>query len=69
MLPEHQIHGHGRRLMAHAEAVAVELSLDLLRLYTNQRFAANIALYRRFGYVVDREEVVAAGTMVHLRAA
>jgi GNAT superfamily N-acetyltransferase len=67
VLPEHQGKGHGRRLMAHAEAVAGTLGHGLLRLYTNQRFAANIALYQRLGYELEREETVPAGVVVHMR--
>ena len=67
VLPEHQGRGHGRRLMAHAEAVAATLGHRVLRLYTNQRFAENIALYQRLGYLLDREEAVPAGVVVHMR--
>jgi len=64
--PPFQGRGLGRRLMAHAEMLARELGFDIVRLYTNQRFAENIALYRRLGYQVDREEVLLAGTAVHM---
>ena len=37
-----------------------------IRLYTNQRFAENIALYRKLGYRVDREEVLPVGTVTHM---
>ncbi len=66
VLPAHQGRGHGKRLMAHAETVARTLGHGLVRLYTNQRFAANIALYRWLGYVVEHEESVAAGVVVHM---
>jgi GNAT superfamily N-acetyltransferase len=65
--PEHQGQGHGRRLMAHAEAVAATLGCTEMRLYTNQRFAANIALYLRLGYLLEREEVLPVGVVVHMR--
>lgn len=64
--PSFQGRGLGRRLMAHAETLARELGFDTVRLYTNQRFADNIALYRRLGYQVDREEVLPVGTAVHM---
>jgi len=67
VLPEHQGAGHGRRLMRHAEAVAATLGRGMMRLYTNQRFAANIALYQRLGYAVDRIETVPAGVVVHMK--
>ena len=47
VLPEFQGHGHGKRLMAHAEAVAAAMGHQMVQLYTNQLFAANIALYQR----------------------
>ncbi|HEY4251977.1 MAG TPA: GNAT family N-acetyltransferase, partial [Roseomonas sp.] len=64
--PAFQRRGHGRRLMAHAETLAAELSLPELRLYTNGLFAENVALYRRLGYRVDREEPFRGGTVVHM---
>ncbi len=67
VLPEHQGQGHGKRLMAHAEAVATALGHRLVRLYTNQRFAENIALYQRLGYEIERQEAVPAGVVVHMR--
>ena len=54
--PAFQGQGHGRALMAHAEAVAGSLGLGEVRLYTNGRFAENLRLYGRLGYRVDREE-------------
>ena len=66
VLPACQGQGHGRRLMAHAEAVAAAMGHGMVRLYTNQRFAENIALYQRLGYSIEREEVLAAGVVVHM---
>ena len=65
--PSHQGRGHGRHLMAHAEEFARTRNDSEIRLYTNQLFAANIALYQRLGYSVDREEVVSVGVVVHLK--
>ncbi len=67
--PACQGQGLGRALMARVEAVAADLGHAEVRLYTNARFAANIALYRRLGYRVTREEVVPAGTVVHMAKA
>jgi ribosomal protein S18 acetylase RimI-like enzyme len=64
--PDFQGRGLGRKLMAHAEVLARELGFDTIRLYTNQRFAENIALYRRLGYRVDREEDVKVGVVTHM---
>ncbi len=64
--PDFQGRGYGRRLVAHAEAVAAESGFAEVRLYTNKLFTENVRLYRRLGYVVDREEVIPAGTVVHM---
>ena len=64
--PALQGRGFGRRLLAHAEQLAVSLGRQEIRLYTNRLFAANVLLYRRFGYVVDREEPFAGGVVVHM---
>ena len=50
VLPARQRRGYGRRLLAHAEAIAREQDLPEIRLLTNERYAANIAMYERHGY-------------------
>ena len=64
--PAMQGRGLGRRLLAHAEAVARDLGVAEIRLYTNQRFAENIALYQRCGYRITQEEVVPVGVVTHM---
>jgi ribosomal protein S18 acetylase RimI-like enzyme len=64
--PDFQGRGLGRKLMAHAETLAHELGFRTIKLYTNQRFAENIALYRKLGYQVDREEVLPVGVVTHM---
>jgi ribosomal protein S18 acetylase RimI-like enzyme len=64
--PEFQGRGLGRKLMAHAEQIAASSGHAEIRLYTNKLFAENIELYRRLGYRVDREEVLAIGVAVHM---
>lgn len=64
--PSFQGRGLGRRLMAHAETLARGLGCREIRLYTNQRFVENIALYRKLGYQIDREEAVPVGVVTHM---
>ena len=64
--PSFQGRGLGHRLMAHAEVLARELGFGTIRLYTNQRFAENIALYRKLGYQVDCDEVLPVGVVTHM---
>jgi ribosomal protein S18 acetylase RimI-like enzyme len=64
--PALQGRGLGRKLMAHAEQVAAAAGYREIRLYTNKLFADNVELYRKLGYRVDREEVLAHGIAVHM---
>lgn len=64
--PAFQGRGFARLLMSHAETLAAALGLRAIRLYTNKLFAENIALYRRLGYAIDREEPFRGGWMVHM---
>lgn len=64
--PKHQRQGFGRMLLAHAEEIARKLGKNRLRLYTNQRFAENIRIYKQLGYAVDREEDVKFAVVVHM---
>lgn len=66
VLPAYQKQGYGRRLLAHAEAVARSFGLPSIRLYTNPLFAGNVQLYCRLGYGVDREEPFKEGVTVHM---
>ena len=65
--PARQGAGLGRRLIAHAERLAAEGGCSEIRLYTNALFAENLALYRRLGYAVVREEPFLGGRIVHMR--
>lgn len=64
--PEAQGRGIGRKLLDSAERKAVETGCRELRLLTNGAFEANVRLYRRHGYVVDREEPFMSGTTVYM---
>ena len=67
--PTHQKRGLGRRLLAHAEALARQDSLGIVRLYTNARMVENIALYMSLGYAIDREEPAGTSIQVHMSKA
>ena len=54
------------RLVALAEQIAADAGLSSVRLYTNQRFEANIALYASLGYRIDREQALNGGVAVHM---
>jgi GNAT superfamily N-acetyltransferase len=64
--PEWQGRGYGRVLLAHAERRALEAERFEIRLLTNQAFAANLALYAKLAYAIDRAEPFRGGTIVHL---
>ncbi len=66
VLPAAQGQGVGRALLRHAEDVARGLGVAQVRLLTNGAFAANLALYDRAGFVVDRTEPFRGGTTVYL---
>lgn len=65
--PEHQGRGLGRDLLAHAEAVAEEMGLTHLRLLTNGAFDANIRLYLRQGFHIERTEPFLDGKVHYFR--
>jgi N-acetylglutamate synthase-like GNAT family acetyltransferase len=58
--------GLGRKLLAHAEQVAVARGYPIIKLYTNKLFAANVRLYAQVGYGVDREEESKLGITVYM---
>jgi ribosomal protein S18 acetylase RimI-like enzyme len=64
--PAFQGRGYGGFLLDHAEHLAASLGLPELRLFTNKKFATNIAIYRRRGYTIDREEPFRGGFIVHM---
>lgn len=59
--------GLGRRLMAHAETVALGLGLPEIRLLTNVAFAENLPFYQSLGFSEDRREPFRGGTTVYFR--
>ena len=64
--PEQQGRGFGRLMLAHAEKRAVEAERFDIRLLTNQAFTANVELYAKRGYTIDRTESFRGGTTVHM---
>ena len=50
VVPAAQGKGHGRRLIAFAEAEARRRGYDEVRLYVNARMVENIALYQHLGF-------------------
>lgn len=64
--PAFQGRGLGKRLLTRADEIAAAEGFKGVRLYTNQKFAANIALYLSVGYVVEREEPRYGGITVHM---
>lgn len=66
VVPEAQGRGIGRRLLAHAERKAAAAGRFELRLLTNGAFDANVSLYRKLGYAVDREEEFMNGTTIYM---
>jgi hypothetical protein len=53
-------------LLAHSERRAIQAGRPEIRLLTNQAFAANLELYARRGYIVNRTEPFRGGTTVHM---
>jgi GNAT superfamily N-acetyltransferase len=64
--PEQQGRGFGRLLLDYAERRAIHAGRPEIRLLTNQAFAANLELYARRGYIVNRTEPFRGGTTVHM---
>jgi GNAT superfamily N-acetyltransferase len=64
--PERQGRGYGRLLLAHVEKRAVDTGRFEIRLQTNQAFAANVALYAKLAYAIDRTEPFRGGMLVHM---
>jgi GNAT superfamily N-acetyltransferase len=64
--PERQGRGYGRLLLAHAERRAAEANRVEVRLQTNEAFAANLVLYAKVGYAIDRIEPFRGGMVVYM---
>ncbi|MGX9144045.1 GNAT family N-acetyltransferase [Mesorhizobium sp. 128a] len=64
--PDAQGRGIGRLLLERAEQKAREAGRFELRLLTNGAFAANVSLYKKHGYTIDREEPFMNGMTVYM---
>ncbi|ESW83975.1 N-acetyltransferase GCN5 [Mesorhizobium sp. LSJC268A00] len=64
--PEAQGRGIGRLLLERAEQKGREAGRFELRLLTNGAFEANVLLYKRHGYTIDREEPFMDGMTVYM---
>ena len=64
--PDQQGRGFGRLLLDHVERRALQSRRTQIRLLTNQAFAANLELYTKRGYCVDRVEPFRGGSTVHM---
>ena len=64
--PERQGRGYGRLLLKHTEVRAFEAKRFEIRLQTNWAFAANLELYAKFGYTIDRTEPFRGGAPVYM---
>lgn len=65
--PDRQGRGLGRRLLAFAEDEARRLGLPAMGLLTNERYAANIAMYERYGYRETHRVPYLGTDLVHFR--
>ncbi|RFC64329.1 GNAT family N-acetyltransferase [Fulvimarina endophytica] len=64
--PAFQGRGHGKRMVAHAEQIAVAFGLGVVRLYTNAKFEENLLLYASLDYRIEREEMMGASVIIHM---
>lgn len=69
VLPRHQGKGLGSRLLDHAERLAAGMGYAEIKLYTNERYAGNVAFYERLGYQVEREEDFMGGITIYMNKA
>ena len=66
VFPAFQKRGFGRWMLSYAEQLAASVGLKELRLYTSNLYTANIALYMRLGYAIDREEPFKGNFIVYM---
>lgn len=64
--PNCQSRGFGGALLEAAEIRARQSGRDRVRLYTGEKLKERVAWYERSGYVIERREVMADRTSVHM---
>ena len=64
--PAFQKQGLGRRLLAHAEALAAVAGYGRIRLFTNKLMETNQRLYASLGYGINGEETFPGAIAVHM---
>ncbi|AER34279.1 MULTISPECIES: GNAT family N-acetyltransferase [Pantoea] len=64
--PRFQKRGYGRKMVAHAEQLAVQAGLNVVRLYTNSLFEVNLRLYASLGYEFEYSEERNGGVAIHM---
>jgi GNAT superfamily N-acetyltransferase len=64
-----QARGLGRRLIAHAEALAEADDLPRLRLRINAVLQENVSRYQQLGFAVELTEATDAGPVLHMAKA
>ncbi|MGH2454849.1 MAG: GNAT family N-acetyltransferase [Candidatus Limnocylindria bacterium] len=64
--PVLQGRGLGARLLDHVETRARELGIAEIRLYTNERFVENLAIYARRGYRETHRTPTGQTALVHM---
>ena len=66
--PDQQGRGIGKKLLHHAEQLALSLGFDSVQLYTNSAFEANLQFYARLGYQEFQRVTITGGSVaVHMR--
>ena len=64
--PQYQGLGLGRQLMLFAESEAKRQGHGEIRLYTNERFTENLAIYTKLGYRETHREPLHGTDLVHM---
>ena len=66
VLPTYQGEGLGKRLIAHAEQLAVLSGCSEVKLDTNKLMVENMRLYQKLNFDIDREEEFKGGIAIHM---